>query len=238
MPIQIQLGDLRVDVVFKDIKNVHLSVYPPNGRVRISAPRRMNEMTLRAFAATKIPWIREQQRKLQEQERETDREYLDRESHYVLGRRYLLKVVEEDRPASIERKHRILILNVRPGTSESAKKAILDEWYRQLLREAVDPIIAKWEPRLGVTVGRVFVQHMKTRWGSCNHRAGSIRLNTELAKKPPECLEYLVVHEMVHLIEPTHNSQFIALMNRFLPRWQFHRQLLNELPLRHEHWDY
>ena len=238
MTAHLQLGDLTVDVVFKDIKNVHLSVYPPNGRVHISAPRRMSETTLRAFAAAKIPWIREQQRKLQEQERETDREYLERESHYVLGRRYLLKVVEEDRPASIERKHRHLVLTVRPGTAEDARKAVLDEWYRHLLKEAAAPIIAKWEPKLGVKVQRVFVQHMKTRWGSCHHRAGSIRLNTELAKKPPECVEYLVVHEMMHLIEPTHNSRFIALMDRFLPRWQLHRQLLNQLPLRHETWDY
>lgn len=238
MPTQIQLGDLTVDVVFKDIKNVHLSVYPPNGRVRISAPRRMSETTLRAFAATKIPWIREQQRKLQEQERETHREYLDRESHYVFGKRYLLKVVEEDSPASIERKHRNLVLTVRPGTTDLARRAILDEWYRQLVKGSADPIIGKWEPRLGVAVRRVYVQHMKTKWGSCNHRAGSIRLNTELAKKPPECLEYLIVHEMMHLIESTHNARFIALMDRFMPRWQLHRQLLNQLPLRHEHWDY
>src|SRR4051794_34221514 len=132
MPTRIQLGDLTVDVVFKDIKNVHLSVYPPSGRVRISAPRRMSEATLRAFAATKIPWIREQQRKLQEQERETDREYLDRETHFVFGRRYLLKVQDEEKPPSVERKHRALVLTVRPGTPDSAKRAFLDEWYRQL----------------------------------------------------------------------------------------------------------
>ncbi len=238
MAAQLELGDLTVDVVFKDIKNVHLSVYPPNGRVHISAPRRISATTLRAFAAAKIPWIREQQRKLREQERETDREYLERESHYVLGRRYLLKTAEEDRPASVECKHRNLVLTVRPGTPENARKAILDEWYRQLLKEAATPIIAKWEPKCGVKVRRVFVQHMKTKWGSCNHRAGSIRLNTELAKKPPQCVEYLVVHEMMHLIEPTHNARFIALMDRFMPRWQLHRQLLNQLPLRHEHWDY
>jgi predicted metal-dependent hydrolase len=127
---------------------------------------------------------------------------------------------------------------VRPGTAEDVRKAILDEWYRQLLRDEAVPVIAKWEPRLGVKVQRVFVQHMKTKWGSCNHRAGSIRLNTELAKKPRECLEYLVVHEMVHLIEPTHNPRFIDLMDQFMPRWQFYRTLLNRLPLRHEEWDY
>lgn len=238
MATHLQLGDLTVDVVFKDIKNVHLSVYPPSGRVRISAPRRMSETTIRAFAAAKIPWIRDQQRKLQEQERETSREYLDRESHYVFGKRYLLQVAEDARPANVERKHRHLVLTVRPGTPEDVRKSILDDWYRQLLKEAAAPLIAKWEPRLGVKVHRLFVQHMKTKWGSCNHLAGSIRLNTELAKKPRECLEYLVVHEMVHLIEPTHNAGFVALMDRFMPRWQFYRTLLNSLPLRHEHWDY
>ncbi len=238
MATQIQLGDLTVDVVFKDIKNVHLSVYPPSGRVRISAPRRMSANTIRAFAAAKIPWIREQQRKLLEQERETNREYVERESHHVFGKRYLLQVVEDNRPASVERKHRHLVLTVRPGTPEGVRKSILDEWYRQLLKEAAASIIAKWEPRIGVSVRRLFVQHMKTKWGSCNHRAGSIRLNTELAKKPRECLEYLVVHEMVHLVEPTHNARFLALMDQFMPRWQFYRTLLNRLPLRHEEWDY
>ena len=238
MATQLQLGDLTVDVVFKDIKNIHLSVYPPSGRVRISAPRRMSEATIRGFAAAKLPWIREQQRKLREQERETNREYLDRESHYLFGKRYLLRVVEDDVPASVERKHQHLVLTVRPGTSEEARQAILDEWYRQLLKETAAPIIAKWEAQLGVKVHRVFVQHMKTKWGSCNHRRGTIRLNTELAKKPRECLEYLIVHELAHILESTHNARFIALMDRFMPRWQFYRQVLNGLPLRHEHWDY
>lgn len=238
MPNQLQLGDLTVDVVFKDIKNVHLSVYPPNGRVRISAPRRMSETTLRAFAAAKMPWIRSQQLKLREQERETERECVTRESHFVFGRRYLLEVIEDDRPVAIERRHQKLIVTVRPGTTDDARRALLDDWYRQLVREAAVPMISKWEPRLGVKVQRVFVQHMKTKWGSCNHRAGSVRLNTELAKKPAQCLEYLVVHEMVHLIEPSHNARFRALMDKHLPRWQLYRDLLNSLPLRHEHWEY
>ncbi len=238
MATQLQLGDLTVDVVYKDIKNIHLSVYPPAGRVRIAVPRRMNEPTIRAFAAAKLPWIREQQRKLQDQERETNREYLDRESHYLFGKRYLLRVVEENVPASVERKHQHLILTVRPGTSEEARQAILDEWYRNLLKEASAPLIAKWEAHLGVKVRRLFVQHMKTKWGSCNHRRGTILLNTELTRKPPECLEYLVVHELVHLLEPTHNARFIAIMDRIMPRWHYYRQMLNRLPLRHEHWEY
>ena len=235
---QLKLGDITVDVVLKDIKNIHLSVYPPTGRVRISAPSRMREDTIRVFAVSKLPWIRQQQRKLQEQERETNREYLDRESHYVFGKRCMLTVIEEDSPASIELNHSKLLLQVRPGTSEEAKQAIVDEWYRRLLRQTIPALIARWEPVIGVDVERCFVQHMKTKWGSCNHHARTIRLNTELAKKPRECLEYIVVHEMVHLLEPTHNARFIALMDRFIPRWQHYRQMLNRLPLRHERWQY
>jgi len=238
MAAQLQLGDLTVDVVYKDIKNVHLSVYPPNGRVRIAAPSRMSPETIRGFAAVKLPWIREQQRKLREQERETNREYLDRESHYVFGKRYLLRIIQENVPPNVERKHQHLVLTVRPSTSEGARQAILDEWYRNLLRESAAPLIAKWEAQLGVKVHRVFVQQMKTKWGSCNYRRGSIRLNTELAKKPRECLEYLIVHELVHLLEPTHNARFVSLMDRFIPCWQFYRAVLNRLPLRHETWEY
>jgi predicted metal-dependent hydrolase len=235
---QLKLGEITVDVVQKDIKNIHLSVYPPNGRVRISAPSRMREDTIRVFAVSKLAWIKQQQQKLQEQERETSREYLDRESHYVFGRRCMLTVIEEERPASVELKHNTLLLRVRPGMSEKARQAIVDEWYRRLLKQTIPPLIARWEPVMGVKVERCFVQRMKTKWGSCNHRACTIRLNTELAKKPRECLEYIVVHELVHLLEPTHNARFIALMDKYMPRWQFYRQMLNRLPLRNESWDY
>ena len=195
--------------MLKDIKNVHLSVHPPTGRVRISAPSRMSLDTIRVFAISKLGWIKQQQRKLREQERETPREYLDRESHYVWGKRYLLKVIESDEPPSVELKHSQMLLRVRPATDEAKKQAIVEEWYREQLKEAVPPLIAKWEPLMGVKVERFFVQRMKTKWGSCNPGAGSIRLNTDLAKKPRECLEYIVVHEMVHLIERHHNDRFM-----------------------------
>jgi predicted metal-dependent hydrolase len=238
MATVIQLGDIAVDVVLKDIKNVHLSVHPPAGRVRIAAPRRMSLDTIRVFAISKLGWIKQQQRKLREQERETPREYVPRESHYLWGNRYLLHVIEQDAPPSIELGHRRITLRVRPGTPDEKKAAVVERWYREQLRQAVPPLIAKWEPILGVTVSRLFIQRMKTKWGSCNAARGSIRLNTELAKKPPECLEYVVVHEMVHLLEPTHNARFVALMDRFLPQWGFRRKRLNELPVRHEEWDY
>lgn len=238
MAKQLTLGNITIDVVFKDIKNVHLSVYPPAGRVRIAAPSRMNLDTVRLFAISKLGWIKQQQKKLREQERETPREYLDLESHYVWGKRYLLGVVEKDQPPEIELKHNKMFLYVRPDADDEKKQAFVDHWYREQVKSAVPPIIAKWESLLGVKVKRFFVQRMKTKWGGCRPETRSIRLNTDLAKKPPECLEYIVVHEMVHLLEPTHNQQFVALMDRFMPKWHFYRNALNRLPVRHERWDY
>lgn len=232
------LGDIEVDVVFKDIKNIHLSVYPPAGKVRISAPSRMDLNTIRVFTISKLGWIKSQQQKMREQERETPREYLNRESHYLWGKRYLLKVIEKEEAPAVELKHSKLLLQIRPGTSADKRQEILEEWYREQLKAAVPPLIAKWEPLIGVNVARFFVQRMKTRWGSCSPETGGIRLNTELAKKPPECLEYLVVHEMTHLLEPTHNDRFLALLEQFMPKWRFYRDELNRLPVRHEEWGY
>jgi predicted metal-dependent hydrolase len=238
MATRLNLGPLTVEVVKKDIKNLHLSVYPPHGQVRISAPRRMNLDTIRVFAIGKLDWIRTQQKRLREQEREAAREYLDRESHYVWGRRYLLKVIEHDAPAGVVLQPRCLLLQVRPGAGRENREAVLEAWYREQLKTAAASLIAKWQPRLGVGVARLFVQRMKTKWGGCNPATRNIRLNTELAKKPRECLEYIVVHEMAHLLEPTHNARFVALMDRFMPRWRFYRDLLNRLPVRHERWEY
>ncbi len=238
MVTQIKLGDIDVDVVLKDIKNIHLSVYPPTGRVRISAPLRMDLDTIRVFAITKLGWIKSQQKKLREQERETLREYLDRESHYVWGKRYLLKVEEKDATPEVTLKHNKMILWVRPSTSHKKKQAILDGWYREKLKEVASTLITKWEPLMGVTVERFFVRRMKTKWGSCRPESKSIRLNTDLAKKPPELLEYIIVHEMVHLLERKHNDRFMALMDRFLPLWRNHRDELNRAPLGHEEWGY
>jgi len=238
MAARINLGDITADVVFKDIKNVHLSVYPPDGKVRISAPCRMSLDTIRVFAISKLAWIKQQQKKLREQERETPREYLERESHYVWGKRYLLTISESDEAPGIELRHSRMVLRVRPGTDEEKRQLIVEAWYREQIRKAVPPLIALWEPFLDVRVGRFFVQRMKTRWGSCNPGNGSIRLNTELAKKPRECLEYIVVHEMAHLLEPIHSARFVALMDRFMPDWRLRRNQLNQLPVRHEEWEY
>ncbi len=234
----IELGDLAVEVVKKDIKNIHLSVYPPAGRVRISAPLEMNLDTIRVFAISKLSWIKRQQTKLREQQRETRREYLDRESHYVWGKRYLLEVIESDTAPTVELKHSKMLLKVRPGTGEDKRQAIVDEWYRAQLKEAVAPLIAKWELLMGVKVERLFVQKMKTKWGSCNAGANSIRLNTELAKKSPECLEYILVHEMVHLLVRRHDDRFNGLMDRHMPNWKLVRQTLNAAPLAYANWSY
>jgi len=238
MASKLKLGDISVDVVLKDIKNVHLSVYPPTGRVRISAPSHMSMETIRVFAISKLDWIRRHQAELEKQQRETPRDFVDRESHYVWGKRYLLKVIERNEAPSVTLKGNKMTLSVRPGTDTEKRHAILEGWYREQLKLAVPALIAKREPRLEVDVERFFVQRMKTKWGSCNPARHSIRLNTELARKPRECLEYLVVHEMAHLVERTHNARFIALMDRFLPHWRTLRDGLNAFPLAHSEWRY
>jgi predicted metal-dependent hydrolase len=234
----VDLGGVRVEVVRKDIKHVHLSVLPPEGKVRIAAPRHLSLDTIRVFAISKLAWIRSEQRKMQAQEREAPREYLDRESHYVWGRRYLLRRVEMESRPVVEVRHNRLVLQVRPGADEARCRSVLDSWYREQLRAALPALVVKWEPVMGVKVGRIFVQQMKTRWGSCNPESRAIRLNTDLAKKPAECLEYILVHEMAHIIEPSHNDRFTSLMNLLLPRWRDYRRVLNQLPVRHEEWGY
>jgi predicted metal-dependent hydrolase len=238
MATRFKLGEIPVDVVFKDIKNIHLSVYPPTGAVRISAPSRMDLDTIRVFAISKLGWIKQQQSKLRDQERETPREYLDRESHYVWGRRYLFQAVVSDEPAAVELKHRELIVRIRPGADETRKQAVVEEWYRAEVRRTAAPLIAKWEPVLDVKVNRLFVQRMKTKWGSCNAGTHSVRLNTDLAKKPVDCLEYVVVHEMAHLVVRQHDERFVHLVGQCLPNWRLLRQTLNESPFSHQDWLY
>lgn len=238
MSERFEIAGIGVDVVFKNIKNIHLSVNPPHGEVRVAAPIRMKLDTIRVFTISKLDWIKKQQRKFLKQERETPREFLERESHYVWGKRYLLEIVETDAAPSIELKHRKLALHIRLDASREARQAVIDGWYRALVREAVRPLLAKWEPILQVSVNKIFVQRMKTKWGSCASASRNIRLNTDLAKKPAACLEYIVVHEMAHLVEPTHNARFVALMDRLMPNWQHQRELLNRLPVRQEAWGY
>jgi len=236
MATALQLGEISVDVVLKDIKNVHLSVHPPTGRVRIAAPTGTDMDAIRVFAISKLDWIRKHQAKLNQQDREPPREYIDRESHYVWGERLLLAVVEREQAPTVERDHRRLVLYVRPGADRAAKEAVLSRWYRELVKAEIPEIIARWETVMGVKVEKFYVQQMKTKWGSCTPARRSIRLNTELALKPKKMLEYVVVHEMVHLLEPTHSQRFVAYMDRFMPNWRHLQRQLNSLPVRHADW--
>ena len=238
MPDIIQLGDLAVQVFRKDIRNIHLSVYPPEGRVVISCPSRHSLEKIRAYALAKLAWIRKQQRRFQAQQRESQRKYIDRESHYIWGKRYLMCVATTDTAARVEQSPKKITLHVQPGTTLEKREELYEEWMRLKLKSAITPLIAKWQPILGVNVKGFFVQRMKTKWGSCSPTRGTIRLNTELAKKPRQCLEYIVVHEMLHLLEPTHNERFRILLDRFMPRWKERRKTLNSLPVRHEEWSY
>lgn len=235
---KIELGNIVIDVEHKDIKNIHLSVHPPRGKVRISAPRRMELDTIRVFAISKLQWIKKQQNVFRKQERETQREYLTRESHYFLGERYLLKIVERDTSPKIVLKKKEIQMFVRPDTTQDKKKEILDEWYRSELKRIVPPIIAKWEKKIGVKSNEHGIKKMRTKWGTCNPVAKRIWLNLELAKKPVECIEYIVVHELVHLLERNHKERFIELMNECMPRWRFYRDELNRLPFGHLNWRY
>lgn len=227
----IQLGDITIAMTRKDIKNVHLSVHPPSGRVTLVAPLATRPEVARAYAASKIGWIRDQQAKLLGQARETPRQFVERESHYLWGRRYLLSLVEKDVKPFVRLDHRRITLTVRPGSSPAKREEVMQEWHRALLHETVPPLIRKWETKLGVEVAGYFLQRMKTRWGSCNSRQRNIRLNTELVKKPRDLLEYVVVHEMVHILEPKHSERFLALMTKNYPTWREARAELNELPL-------
>ena len=238
MAEQITVMGIDCQVERKDIKNVHLSVYPPNGVVAVSAPLDIESRTLKLFLTTKIPWIRKQQRSFADQRRESPREFIERESHYLWGHRYLLEVEEKEEAPSISISHITIHFTIRPNTTVDKRKSLFDQWYRKQLREKAEPLISKWEKKLDVTVKKLFIQHMKTKWGSCTHRKGYVRLNTELAKKDPQCLEYILVHEMIHLIEPTHNQRFRTLMDFHMPNWAIYRKVLNSTPLSHEEWKY
>ena len=232
----IQIGDISIAVTRKDIKNVHLSVHPPEGRVTLSAPTETRLEVARAYAITRLSWIRDQQEKLRSQARETPREFIERESHYLWGRRHLLTVIERDTKPFVTVDHKRITLTVRPGSDHGKRASIIHEWHKNLLHEFVPALISKWEPRLGVQVTAYFLQRMKTKWGSCNHKAGHIRLNTELVKKPRDLIEYVVVHEMLHLIESTHSDRFISLLTEHFPTWREARAELNDLPLAAEEW--
>lgn len=233
------VSNIGIDVVRKNIKNIHLAVYPPTGRVRIAAPLRVNDDAIRLFIISKLTWIKRQQRRFEGQERLSPREYKNRESHYFQGMRYLLNVVETDAPPKVVLRNKTYIdLHVRPETPVSKRHEIMTEWYRAQLKKIIPELIKKWEKRMSVLVEEWRVKLMKTKWGSCNIEKKRIWINLELAKKPIQCLEYIIVHEMIHLLERHHNDGFLNCMGTFLPNWKQSKKELNKLPVSHADWNY
>jgi len=235
----IRVGGINVEVVRKNIKNLHVGVYPPEGRVRVAAPLLMSDEAVRLAVISKLAWIKRMKTHFQEQPRQSKREYVPRESHYFFGRRYLLNIVEHDGRAKVEiRRSRQLDLFVPAGADAAQREKVLIEWYRKELKARVPDLIDKWQAVIGVQVADWGVKRMKTKWGSCNREARRIWLNLELAKKPIHCLEYIIVHEMVHILERHHNEQFVAKMDAFMASWRLYRDELNRAPLSNEKWEY
>ena len=230
--MQIEFGDIVINVTFKEINNIHLSVNPPLGDVQLSAPMSVSHEALRMFALSKLPWIKKEKQKFIDVEREPDREFLDRESHYVWGKRYMLKIEEVQDSPSVDLTHSHLVIRVSKNASKEKIKALLDNWYREQVKAAVPELTAKYSSKLKVSFDRLFVQEMKTQWGAFNPANNSIRLNTDLARRSPEFLEYVVLHEMVHLLEPKHDAKFVNLMDQFMPNWRRYRDELNQLTLK------
>ncbi|MFN0070446.1 MAG: M48 family metallopeptidase [Chloroflexota bacterium] len=236
---QIRVRGLPVEIVRKEIKNLHLGVYPPNGRVRVAAPLAVSDDAVRLAVIGKLAWVQRQRRRFADQSRQSRREMVSGESHYVLGRRYRLRVVEHEGAGKVVlRNGTTLELQVRPGTSAPQREQVLQRWYRQHLRELIPPLLDAWQEAIGVQAAAWGIKKMKTKWGACNPESGRIWVNLELAKKPLRCTEYIVVHELVHIVERLHNDRFTALMDKYLADWRFRREELNSSPLGHVEWDY
>lgn len=232
-------SQLSIDIVRKDIKNMHLAVYPPTGRVRIAAPLRIDDEAVRLFAISKISWIRKHQRNFLAQDRQPARQFKERESHYFQGKRYLLRIIEHEAPPKVLIKTKTYIdLYVRPNSTTEQRQLVINEWYRAELKKLIQPIIDKWSTQIGVTVNDWQVKQMKTQWGSCSIEKKRILINLELAKKQEKCLEYIIVHEMIHFLERHHNERFMYYMDNFLPNWKQLKAELNRLPFSHANWSY
>lgn len=233
----LQLGPIEALIVRKPVKNLHLSVLPPNGWVRVTAPQNMNDDAIRTLLALRLPWIKKQQAKFSGQQRQTKRDYISGESHYFLGKRYRLDVVYKDESpkVTIKGKNKI-VLQVKPKSTTKKRQEILTDWYREELHSVVDELIIKWQKKIGVKVSSWGIKQMKTRWGTCNHDTAKILLNLELAKKPPACIEYVVVHELVHLIEKKHSEKFVALVAKYIPKWKSLKDELNSFILSYDEW--
>lgn len=236
MQTEVNIGEIIADVTLKDIKNIHLSVHPPTGRVRISAPERMDIERIRLYALSRLGWIKKQQAAFAGQRREPPRRFVERESHYFLGKRYLLKLTKTDGPQTVILRHREIEILTRDKSDADLNRSLLENFYRRRLRGEISEQIEKWSQRVGVEPPQWSIKKMKTKWGSCNAASRRIWINLELAKKPAECIEYIVVHELVHLLERNHNHRFITYINDLLPPWRQYKEMLNRLPLSHIAW--
>ena len=235
----IDVGGTPVEVVRKDIKNLHIGVYPPSGHVRVAAPLRLDDDALRMAVISRLGWIRRKQAEFKQQDRQSQRELVSGESHYFEGRRYRLDVIERDgRPTIRLLNNTTMALLVPLGADRDTREVVLHRWYRRQLRNRLPALLEKWEPKVGVRVAEVRIRKMKTRWGTCNRDARRIWLNLELAKKPASCIEYIVVHEMAHFIERSHDQRFRDLMDSLMPQWHAYRDQLNRAPLAHADWSY
>ncbi len=236
---KISVANLTIDIVRKDIKNMHLAVYPPMGRIRLSTPENTDSEVMRLFVISKIGWIKKHIKNFNSQPRETPRELISGESHYLFGKRYLLNVIEYNGFNKVEIKGtKAINLFIKPNTSTEEKGRIMREWHRNQLKNIIPELITKWEKIIGVNTNDWGVKQMRTKWGTCNIEEKRIWLNLELSKKPIICLEYIIVHELIHLLERNHNDKFIAYMNQFLPKWRLHKEELNNLPVSHNDWGY
>ncbi len=231
MNIIIKLEDIQAEILHKNIRNINLRVLPPDGKVQISAPFRTKKDTIYKFACSKLNWIRKQRTRISKNSYKP-LQYINHESHYFRGRQYQLKVLEKKEPSNVQLINNEMVIQVPFGADLETRSSVLKDWYHRQLEMIIPPLIAKWELILNVTVKRVSIRNMKTRWGSCTPKTRSIRFNLELVKRAPECLEYVVVHELVHLLEPSHNNKFKALMNRFYPKWQYYKKELSSLPIK------
>ena len=235
----IEVRGLHVEIRRKNIANLHLGVYPPEGQVRVSAPLAVSDEAIRLAIISKWSWIRRQKENFAAQSRLTQRDVVSGESHYVFGQRYLLRVVATTGRQSVNLLNKSTIeLRVRASATQDQRQATLERWHRDLLREALDPLVAKWEERIGVKAEFWGIKRMKTKWGSCNPVTKRIWINSELAKKNLECLEMLIVHELVHILVPNHDDRFSAKMDEYLPDWLSRQKTLNASPLAFERWDY
>lgn len=233
---QIEVSGITVEVHRKPIRNLHIGVYPPDGRVRVSAPKRMSDEAIRLAVIGKLGWIRKHQQRFADQERQSPREYITGETHYYQGRCHRLNLLLTDGRPSVHLRHGTIELQLAPDSDCSYREALLYGWYRRQMKEQLPELLDKWQQVIGVQINSVGIKRMKTRWGTCNPTAKRIWLNLELIKKPIHCLEYIIVHELMHLLEKHHNERFKALMDNYLPLWRQYREELNRQILGDEEW--